>query len=124
MTVNSSLILAFGSELRSAPRRRRLVAKCSFLYSPRLVLNRYDKCVFCLLPLFFIPCCPAFSGPLPLALSAISFRALASGGCQLAAPSLPHGKQTCSLLGLEGHILLVQIFLFFLGRLERLYFAA
>jgi hypothetical protein len=29
-------------------------------------------------PLFLIPCCPAFSGPLPLAFSAISFFAFAS----------------------------------------------
>lgn len=36
------------------------------------------RCPFYFFPLFLIPCWPAFRGPLPLALSAISLRALSS----------------------------------------------
>lgn len=60
---------------------------CFVIKSPQHPPARQEN-MFYFFPLFLMPCWPAFSGPLPLALSAISLRAFSStetwpnGGCQ------------------------------------------
>lgn len=85
---------------------------------PRPVqLARPTKALY-FFPLFLMPCPPVFRGPLPLALSASSFLALAS------VPSSQSNAligilraRTSSLFGLERQLLLVKFFLLLLWRL-------
>lgn len=73
-----------------------------------------------------MPCCPAFIGPFPFALSAISLRALASRKTRVSIGEkrVAWGYGTSLLFGLECQFILVHIFLLLLGCLQRLHFAA
>ena len=78
-------------------------------------------------PDFLIPCEPLFMGPLPLALSIMSFFALASvawnvSGCKLVVPE--EDSHTSLLLLLECDLLIIHVLLVLLRGLQRLDFAA